>query len=136
MIRILRSPTLFPFGIWAWHYMGKQTPPEVLRVALSKSKHSSIRDTAPYFTRISERKRFIDLLAYVHPKQPRCLVKALIIAQWMGARNLEYELKIGWKKTNVAHAWLVTNGKALDFEENGIRGCTELDLVSEVAIRR
>ena len=103
---ILKNPLLIGFGLFAWRYMNNvDSHSQIFLTLLEKSRNSNRQNPMNYEGSLRQRRRLVDLLATVHPKQPRCLVKTLILAQWLQKQNIAYELKIGWKKTNIAHSY-------------------------------
>ena len=66
---------------------------------------------------IKERVNAIAHIAKIHPLQPKCLHRSLVLYHWLLKQGISPKLEIGWGN-NIGHAWITYNGLVLNDVSN------------------
>lgn len=109
---LFRNPSFVPLSFKIWKIFNAEVLGDDLNSAIKSSRTN--RMDALELLALRKAKLLVDLLAAVHPKNPRCLPRVLALVFWMKKSNLPFQIKVGWRNHGIAHTWVEVNGQLLD----------------------
>ncbi len=115
-LKVISKPRYIWLGVWAFKQLWwvDSRLKELALAALNNPIPERSQILNPELKReIGQRTTAIAWIAPIHPLNPLCLHRSLVLHQWLKKQGINAQLEIGWGE-RIGHAWVSYQGQVLN----------------------